>query len=105
MSSKNALVHVRIDEDLKDKAAEVLAEYGMTVSDATRILLTRIAKEGTVPPILLATKDQYDEWFRSKVQEALDDPSRGIPHEEVMRSVRERLRRRNQEFTLGQSEA
>ncbi len=105
MSSKNALVHVRIDEDLKDKAAEVLAEYGMTVSDATRILLTRIAKEGTVPPILLATKDQYDEWFRSKVQEALDDPSPGIPHEEVMRSVRERLRRRNQEFTLSQSEA
>jgi hypothetical protein len=39
------------------------------------------------------------------VQEAIDDPSPGIPHEEVMRSVRERLQRREQEATLGQAEA
>ncbi|MGK9415348.1 type II toxin-antitoxin system RelB family antitoxin [Pseudomonas cedrina] len=26
----------------------------------------------------------YDFWFRTKVQEALDDPSAGIPHEQVM---------------------
>jgi DNA-damage-inducible protein J len=25
----------------------------------------------------------YDAWFRAKVQEALDDPRPGIPHEEV----------------------
>jgi len=25
----------------------------------------------------------YDKWFRSKVQEALDDPRPGMPHEEV----------------------
>lgn len=30
------------------------------------------------------TTESYDSWFRKKVQEALDDKSPGIPHEEVM---------------------
>jgi DNA-damage-inducible protein J len=94
MAAKNSLVHVRIDEDLKDRAAAVLAEYGLTVSDATRILLTRIANEGTVPPILLATKSDYDTWFREKVQEAMNDPRPGIPHAQVMADIRKRLDRK-----------
>lgn len=28
--------------------------------------------------------DSYDLWFRAKVQEALDDPRPGIPHDEAM---------------------
>ena len=28
--------------------------------------------------------DSYDRWFRARVQAALDDPSPGIPHDEVM---------------------
>ena len=36
----------------------------------------------------------YDEWFRQQVQEALDDDSPGIPHEQVMREMRERLEAR-----------
>ena len=32
--------------------------------------------------------DAYDAWFRAKVQEALDDPRPGIPHEVVMRETR-----------------
>ncbi|MFC5345789.1 hypothetical protein ACETK8_01970 [Brevundimonas staleyi] len=28
--------------------------------------------------------EAYDAWFRAKVQEALDDPSEGIPHDQVM---------------------
>jgi len=31
--------------------------------------------------------DRYDRWFRAKVQEALDDPTPGIPHDEAMASV------------------
>ena len=30
----------------------------------------------------------YDAWFRKKVQEALDDPRPGIPHDEVMAEMR-----------------
>ena len=29
----------------------------------------------------------YDTWFRAQVQEALDDPSPPIPHEEAMREI------------------
>ena len=32
--------------------------------------------------------EAYDVWFRAKVQEALDDPSPDVPHEEVMASMR-----------------
>ncbi|MHB1222311.1 MAG: type II toxin-antitoxin system RelB family antitoxin [Gammaproteobacteria bacterium] len=30
----------------------------------------------------------YDKWFRAQVQEALDDPRPGIPHEQVMAETR-----------------
>ncbi len=47
--SANALVQARIDETIKNDAATVLAAIGLTVSDAVRLLLTRIAKEKAMP--------------------------------------------------------
>lgn len=44
-----AFVRARIDEDLKDEAATVLAEMGLTVSDVVRMTLTRIAKDKALP--------------------------------------------------------
>jgi DNA-damage-inducible protein J len=44
-----AFVRARIDEHLKDEAAKVLVEMGLTVSDAIRITLTRIAKDHALP--------------------------------------------------------
>lgn len=79
----NALVQTRIDPLVKAQAAAVLAELGMTVSDAVRILLTRTAKEGALPFPLAANAAAHDDWFRVKVQAALDDPRPSVPHEEV----------------------
>jgi len=45
----NAVVRARIDESLKNEAAAVLADMGLTVSDAVRILLTKVAKEKALP--------------------------------------------------------
>lgn len=42
-------VRARIDEKLKNEAAAVLAEMGLTVSDVVRIALTKIAKEKALP--------------------------------------------------------
>lgn len=67
------LVQTRIDADVKDRAAVVLGNMGMTVSDAVRILLTRTAKEGALPIELLSTSEAHDAWFRAKVREALED--------------------------------
>jgi DNA-damage-inducible protein J len=45
----NTVVRARIDEQIKDEAAIVLAAMGLTVSDAFRIMLTRIAREKQLP--------------------------------------------------------
>jgi DNA-damage-inducible protein J len=43
------MVHVRVDEKVKDKAAETLAAMGISVSDAVRMLLVRVASEKALP--------------------------------------------------------
>jgi DNA-damage-inducible protein J len=43
------MVHVRIDEKVKDDAAKTLAAMGMSVSDAVRMLLIRVAAEKALP--------------------------------------------------------
>jgi DNA-damage-inducible protein J len=45
----NALVQARIDGAVKDEAAAVLAAMGLTVSDAVRLLLTKVAREHALP--------------------------------------------------------
>lgn len=45
----NAFVRARIEEGLKNEAATVLAEMGLTVSDLVRITLTKVAKEKALP--------------------------------------------------------
>ena len=81
--SSNALVQTRIDADIRDRAAAVLEEMGLSLSDAVRILLTRTANEGALPLELISTSEAHDAWFRAKVLEALEDPRPGIPDEEV----------------------
>jgi DNA-damage-inducible protein J len=44
-----AFVRARIDERVRDQAAAVLGDMGLTVSDVIRITLTRVAKEGALP--------------------------------------------------------
>ena len=79
----NALVQTRIDPVVKERAAAVLEELGITVSEAVRILLTRTANEGAIPFELTADADAHDAWFRAKVEEALNDPRPAIPHKKV----------------------
>lgn len=45
----NAIVRARIDEQLKEEAAAVLATIGLTVSDAFRLMMVRIATEKALP--------------------------------------------------------
>ena len=43
------VVRARIDGRIKEEASAVLAAMGLTVSDAFRILLTRVAREKALP--------------------------------------------------------
>ena len=45
----NALVQPRINAEIKDEAAVVLQAIGLTVSDAVRLMLTRVAYEKALP--------------------------------------------------------
>jgi DNA-damage-inducible protein J len=47
--SANALVQTRINSEIKDEAAVVLQAIGLTVSDAVRLMLTRVAHEKALP--------------------------------------------------------
>ena len=45
----NALVQARVDSGVKEEAAAVLAAMGLTVSDAVRLLLTKVAHDKALP--------------------------------------------------------
>src|SRR3546814_18960847 len=52
LMAATAFVRARIDETLKDEAAAVLDELGLTVSDVVRMTLTRVAKDQSLPFVL-----------------------------------------------------
>lgn len=54
----NAVVRARIDEHIKNEATAVLASVGLTVSDAFRLMLTRVAREKALPFELLIPNDE-----------------------------------------------
>lgn len=45
----NAVVRARVNEQIKEEASIVLAAMGLTLSDAFRIMITRVAKEKALP--------------------------------------------------------
>jgi DNA-damage-inducible protein J len=45
----NTVVRARIDEHIKHEAGAVLAAMGLTLSDAFRLLLVRVAREKALP--------------------------------------------------------
>ena len=47
--TENAVVRARINQRIKDEAAAVLGAMGLTVSDAFRLLMVRIAREKALP--------------------------------------------------------
>ena len=54
---KDQVVQARINGEVKAQAATVLAGMGLSVSDAVRILLTKVAYEKTLPPALFVPNE------------------------------------------------
>ncbi|MDE0244623.1 MAG: type II toxin-antitoxin system RelB/DinJ family antitoxin [Gammaproteobacteria bacterium] len=50
--STDTVVRARIDSDTKQRAAEALQAMGLSVSDAIRLLLIRVANEERLPFVL-----------------------------------------------------
>lgn len=47
--ASDSVVRARIAGDVKDEATQVLGKMGLSVSDAIRMLLVRVAKEKAMP--------------------------------------------------------
>jgi len=54
----NAIIGVKIDKKVKDKASIILATMGLTPSDALRFMMTRIAKEKSLSFDLLIPNEE-----------------------------------------------
>ena len=57
----NSVVRARIDEQIKNEAAAVLKAMGLTVSDAFRLMMVKIAKEKALPFEPLAPNKETSE--------------------------------------------
>ena len=95
MSQHSSMLHVRVDEQLKAEATQALAGVALTLSEAVRILLTRIVSERGLPAGLASDPAAYDAWFRAKVREALDDTGPAMSQEQVMGDAQKLIHRKS----------
>lgn len=56
--SNSQVVQARINKEIKEEASVVLASLGLTVSDAIRIILTKVAHEKSFPAELLISNKE-----------------------------------------------
>ena len=61
----STVVRARIDEKIKEEAAAVLAAVGLTVSDAFRLMMTRVAAEKRLPFELLVPNEETIEAMKA----------------------------------------
>jgi DNA-damage-inducible protein J len=61
----NSVVRARIDERIKEEAEAVLASIGLTVSDAFRMMMIRIAREKSLPFEPLVPNDETIEAMKA----------------------------------------
>ena len=68
-----AMVHVRVDEQVKEQATKTLASMGLSVSDAVRVFLMRVVTEQQLSFALkapnaetLAAMEEADEIVRKR---------------------------------------
>jgi DNA-damage-inducible protein J len=61
----NSVVRARNDEQIKKEAAAVLSAMGLSVSDAFRLMMVKIAKEKKLPFEPLAPNDETIEAMKA----------------------------------------
>ena len=49
MTAQTSMLHIRVDDDIKDQATQALTAMGLSVSDAVRLFLRRVVVEQAFP--------------------------------------------------------
>ena len=58
MSAQISMLHIRVDDDIKDQANQALNAMGMSMSDAVRLFLRRVAVDQAFPLELTVPNDE-----------------------------------------------
>ena len=74
MATRSSMVHVRVDDEIKERATTALEAMGLSVSDAVRLFLRRVVTDQAFPLELKVTNAatrsamaEADEIARSRV--------------------------------------
>jgi len=80
-----AMVHVRVDQQIKEQATETLAMMGLSVSDAVRVFLMRVVADKQMPFRLKVPNvetrtamDEADEIVRTRHARVSNRPNTSI---------------------------
>ena len=49
MPAQTSMLHIRVDDDIKDQATQALTAMGLSVSDAVRLFLRRVVVDQAFP--------------------------------------------------------
>jgi DNA-damage-inducible protein J len=49
MSAQTSMLHIRVDDDIKEQATEALTAMGLSMSDAVRLFLRRVVVDQSFP--------------------------------------------------------
>jgi DNA-damage-inducible protein J len=49
MSAQTSMLHIRVDDDIKDQATQALNAMGLSMSDAVRLFLRRVVVDQAFP--------------------------------------------------------
>lgn len=77
--ASEGIVRVRIDEKIRQQASQALADMGLSISDAVRMLLVRVAREKAMPFEVRVPRSEVKsiEALRAALQEGIDSGSAG----------------------------
>jgi addiction module RelB/DinJ family antitoxin len=100
--ARDTTVQFRIDSTVKEEAYAVFQQIGISPSEAVRVFLKQVQITRTLPfPVIaadaqgLAAEDDYTEWLRSRLADAVKQLDRGemqsYPTDLAKARLRERL--------------
>ena len=78
---KEAVFTLKLETELRDAFAAEAAATHRPASDLVRAFMREFVQRQR-------EARKHDKWFRAKVQQALNDPRPGIPHDVVMDETR-----------------
>ena len=94
VATPDAFVRVRVGSDIKQRAGAALEAMGLSISEAVRLLLVRVANEGRLPFDLAAP------WAAKRSNKVSGIPMTGAQFAEALHSIGRELELTNEDIDL-----